>query len=197
MTRNKTNNASAFTLMRKASQGFTLMRKASQGFTLIELLVVIAIIGVMASFTILSFSGSQEKVRDTQRRSDMQQYATLLEVYANRHNTLYPTRDPTDGVYLTGSSIPIYRLCNALGISSNCLADPNYPATHPWGYNYTVTNDGRSYVLVGHLERAVDSRHGAVGPGHIFICSNGEIKEQTYDPDPPGSPDPPAGVCPS
>jgi len=50
------------------------------GFTLIELLVVISIIGILASLTLVSYTGAQKQTRDTQRRSDLNQYRNACQL---------------------------------------------------------------------------------------------------------------------
>lgn len=51
------------------------------GFTLIELLVVIVIIGILASFTITTYSSYQQRGRDTQRKFDLRNLQASLEQY--------------------------------------------------------------------------------------------------------------------
>src|SRR3989344_2808556 len=156
----------------------------NSGFTLIELILVIAIIGVMAGFIVIQFNNPRALAKDNQRKSDIAQYALLIEDYANRNNGRYPV--------VTGTSVPIQNLCNALGISK-CYADPDYPSTHQWGHNYTSDASGTKYVLVAHLEKANEG--GLQRPGHFFRCSSGKVIEERYD-GPGGSPDPSNGGCP-
>ena len=66
------------------------------GFTLIELLIVIAILGALSAAVMFTFRGARSSARDTQRKSDIKQYQTAVEQYANRNNSLYPLRDATN-----------------------------------------------------------------------------------------------------
>jgi len=60
------------------------------GFTLIELLVVISIIGILASIAMVSYSGTQKQTRDTQRKSDLNQYRNALQTFASANDGNYP-----------------------------------------------------------------------------------------------------------
>ncbi|CAN5158326.1 hypothetical protein BH11PAT1_BH11PAT1_3180 [soil metagenome] len=62
-----------------------------KGFTLIELLVVIAIIGILAAVTLAAIDpfGQFKKARDAQRKSDLKQIQTALELY-NQDVGSYP-----------------------------------------------------------------------------------------------------------
>ncbi len=60
------------------------------GFTLIELLIVMAILGALASIVVLTFPAATERARDSNRKSDMSQYRTALETFANANNGFYP-----------------------------------------------------------------------------------------------------------
>ena len=51
------------------------------GFTIIELLVVMAVIGILATIMIVSYSGIQQRSRDSQRDSDVTQIKMALEKY--------------------------------------------------------------------------------------------------------------------
>jgi prepilin-type N-terminal cleavage/methylation domain-containing protein len=64
----------------------------NRGFTLIELLVVIAIISILAGVIGSTFSSSQRRGRDAQRKSDLQNIAHALELYYNDYNK-YPSAD--------------------------------------------------------------------------------------------------------
>ncbi len=52
-----------------------------KGFTLIELLVVISVIGMLATFLLASFRSTQQRARDSQRKSDLKEVKTALALY--------------------------------------------------------------------------------------------------------------------
>lgn len=79
-----------FTLLKKASKrserGFKLtkaLKRTESAFTLIELLVVMAILGILATVAIASFTSSQMKARDAQRKSDLKAVAGAVELFYN------------------------------------------------------------------------------------------------------------------
>lgn len=61
-----------------------------KGFTLVELLVVIAIIGTLVTIALVSFRSSQARARDAQRKSDLKQVGSALELYYSDYGE-YPT----------------------------------------------------------------------------------------------------------
>ena len=124
-----------------------------KGFTLIELLVVISIIGILASLTLVSFSGSQKQTRDTERRSDLGQYRNALENYAASNSGIYPTAAAGD----------ITSVCNGTDGAlddylASCPADPN--GTDQYQY-YSLA--GSEYVIWADLETS----------DFWQVCSNG------------------------
>jgi prepilin-type N-terminal cleavage/methylation domain-containing protein/prepilin-type processing-associated H-X9-DG protein len=66
-------------------------RHASRGFTLIELLVVIAIIAILAAILFPVFSKAREKARATTCASNQRQIAVSIQMWAQDHNSKYPT----------------------------------------------------------------------------------------------------------
>jgi len=64
-------------------------RKFRSGFTLVELLVVIAILGILVTVGLVSFRTSQIRGRDAQRKSDLKQLASALELYYSDYG-VYP-----------------------------------------------------------------------------------------------------------
>lgn len=66
------------------------MRK---GFTLVELLVVISIIGVLVTIALTSFRSSQMRGRDAERKSDLKQISSSLELFFSDYGK-YPDADP-------------------------------------------------------------------------------------------------------
>lgn len=129
------------------------------GFTLIELLVVISIIGILVSLASVSYTRSQKQARDTRRKSDLRQYQTALENYANNNNGLYPNVDFSN-------------LCSTLGMT-NC---PNDPSGGSNTYYYSYKSDDRSvYSLRANLEAYSTYQYWVV-------CSNGKSGETNTAP---------------
>jgi type II secretion system protein G len=51
-----------------------------KGFTLIELLIVITILGILAGITMVSYGGTQERSRDSRRKTDLDAIKKALEL---------------------------------------------------------------------------------------------------------------------
>lgn len=132
------------------------MKNQKSGFTLIELLVVISIIGILASLTLVSYTGAQKQTRDTQRRSDLNQYRNSLENYASANSGLYPLSiSSING--LCGEGKP---LDSSFIVS--CPIDPLNTGDYAYGFFSSAAGD--SYVIYGGLETG----------GFWEICSNGK-----------------------
>ena len=134
---------------------------SKRGFTLIELLVVISIIGILAGLTLSSYSGAQKQARDSQRRSDLNQYRNSLEVYAGANNLKYPS-------YITAGYSAVTMCENKLtNMMSSCPADPTTP-TYVYYYisdgtgSGTVT--GTQFILSATMETG----------GYWEVCSTGK-----------------------
>ncbi|HUS52051.1 MAG TPA: type II secretion system protein [Candidatus Bathyarchaeia archaeon] len=129
------------------------MKKAKKGFTLIEMLVVISIIGILAALTLVSYSGAQKQARDTERRSDLNQYRNGLESFAASKNGAYPVGSAVGDICGTGLDLE--------GYLATCPTDP----TGGTGYGYQYqSDDGSSYTLWGLLETGL----------YWKICSSGQ-----------------------
>lgn len=149
---------------------------------MIELLVVISIIGILASIGLVSFSGAQKQARDSQRKSDLKQYQSSLEIFANKNNGLFPSRINVSGAVASSA------LCNDLGLTS-CPEDPRNAEDSTFIYRYQSNGTGASmadatdYVLWGKIENAATTTYWV-------NCSNGNVGTVTAGIPPTG------GSCP-
>jgi general secretion pathway protein G len=78
------------------------------GFTLIELLIVIVIIGILSTLVIANFVGVRARARDAQRKTDLAQIRTALQLYYSDEGA-YPgwnggTNSPSCGLSFSGST---------------------------------------------------------------------------------------------
>lgn len=70
-------------------------KRSASGFTLIELLVVIAIISILTGLVGSNFIRSRVRARDTERRSNLKDIQTALELYLNDHGQYPPSTIPS------------------------------------------------------------------------------------------------------
>ena len=68
-----------------------------KGFTLVELLIVMVILGILTTIVAASFRSSQEKARDTRRKSDLAAVADAVELYFNDTGE-YPQDDGSGNI---------------------------------------------------------------------------------------------------
>jgi prepilin-type N-terminal cleavage/methylation domain-containing protein len=156
------------------------IKNYKSGFTLVELMVAIVVMAVLATLSYSSFTGAQKQARDSQRRSDLNQYKIALENYANSNNGKY--------VGLTVSapySIHSNNLCSATTTTysllaftnDTCLIDPKqtdsseHQCNSDTDYNYCYAEDGvingataDNYLLFSKMETG----------GFWVVCSTGK-----------------------
>ena len=66
------------------------LKKRQSGFTIVELLIVIVVIGILATLVIVTFTGIQQKARNSQRQTDINALDSHLEAYYAQ-NGVYPS----------------------------------------------------------------------------------------------------------
>src|SRR6185437_12535445 len=89
--------------------------KNQQGFTIVELLIVIVVIGILATLVIVTFSGIQQKARNTKRQTDINAIDSTVEAYFAQ-NGYYPT--------LANMNDSTFRTANLKGFDPAALQDP-------------------------------------------------------------------------
>lgn len=135
----------------------TLNRK-QQGFTIVELLIVIVVIGILAALVITTFTGIQQKARNTERTTDIKAIHGQVEAYY-ASNGRYPT--------LANLNDANWRALNMKGLDSEALKDPKgaastlaaTPAANVFSYAVTpgtcdngAAGDCTGYTLTATLE---------------------------------------------
>lgn len=139
------------------------------GFTLIELLIVVVIIGILSSLFTANFIGVRQKGRDAQRKSDLRQVQSALELYrADQGN--YPD-SISCGLSLTAGSPTVTYMqkipCDPLNSAPNI---------------YILTSSSSTYQLVACLENSNDGqRDDNNGLINNAACVNGS-KSYTLTP---------------
>jgi general secretion pathway protein G len=115
------------------------LKRKQAGFTIVELLIVIIVIGILATLVITTFTGIQQKARNTKRQTDINAIQGQVEAYY-ASNGKYPT--------LADLNDATWRSTNMKGLDPNALQDPKgsaqtlVAAPVANSYAYAVTVDG-------------------------------------------------------
>jgi type II secretion system protein G len=115
------------------------IRTKQQGFTIVELLIVIVVIGILAALVITTFTGIQQKARNTERTTDIKAIHGQVEAYYAQ-NGKYPT--------LANLNDSTWRTTNMKGLDSEALKDPKgsaqtlvaSPAANSYSYAVTASD---------------------------------------------------------
>lgn len=125
---------------------------------IVSILMLLATIGLFVALVASSFSGVQQKARDTERETDIQSIHAQLEAYYSQHG-FYPS--------LSNLNDGSFRKSNLKGLSESALQTPNFSSSvllstpSENGYSYQTTprdcnNDTEqkclSYTLIAILE---------------------------------------------
>lgn len=113
--------------------------KRQQGFTIVELLIVIVVIGILAALVITTFTGIQQKARNTERQTDIKALHGQVEAYYAQQGK-YPT--------LANLNDGTWRTANMKGLDAEALKDPKgaaqtlvaAPAESAYAYAVTASD---------------------------------------------------------
>ena len=137
-------------------------KSKQQGFTIVELLIVIVVIGILAALVITTFTGIQQKARNTERTTDIKAIQGQVEAYYAQ-NGKYPT--------LANLNDSAFRSSNMKGLDPEALKDPKGTAqtlvatAGANNYSYVVSPTGcdngsggdcSGYTLTATYEGTVD-----------------------------------------
>lgn len=136
-----------------------------KGFTIVELLIVIVVIGILAALVITTFTGIQQKARNTERETDIKALQGQIEAYfaqngkypslANMQDLAVPSgwvktnmkgldfeaqRDPKGAI---GQAVQGAAGASQYGyVTTPAACDNAAPATDCSGYTLTATYEG-------------------------------------------------------
>ena len=137
------------------------MQKA---FTLIELLVVVAIIAILSALTLPNYMAARERMRDTQRKSDLKQIQKALEVY-RQDNSAYPA----DNSFLKNSS-----WTNAGTGTVYLNKVPTDPLKSTYYYYYQLDSvNAYNYAMYACLENMADADMNIISCPSNFAAISG------------------------
>jgi len=122
------------------------LKNKSKGFTIVELLIVIVVIAILATLVIVTFTGIQQKARDSQRQTDINALDSHLEAYFAQ-NGYYPT--------LLDMQTPAFISANMKGLDPQALIDPKGSSSAT--LVGTATTSAYGYTTTGCTTTAVSS----------------------------------------
>jgi prepilin-type N-terminal cleavage/methylation domain-containing protein len=113
------------------------LKNRSKGFTIVELLIVIVVIAILATLVIVTFTGIQQKARDSQRQTDINAVDSHVEAYYAQNGT-YPT-----AAMLNDAT---WRAANMKGLDAEALKDPKASGADIGSATATATTLQYGYV---------------------------------------------------
>lgn len=154
----------------------SIIIRKSGGFTLVELLISIAIISVLTSLIMANFIGIRQRARDAQRKSDVRQIQSALELYRADQGS-YPASLPGCKNQFTSPNGSVVYM-------KNIPCDPLHPNYYYGGnYFYSSTSgcdSGFTPQTGYHVQVCLENKNDSEGrsesfggcPTQYFLCTD-------------------------
>ena len=149
------------------------IQRNQRGFTIVELLIVIVVIGILAGLVITTFTGIQQRARNTERETDVKAIHGQVEAYYAQ-NGKYPT--------LANLNDSTWRAANMKGLDAEALKDPKgtaqtlvaAPAANDYAYAVFMSDGTTACTNVadGTADCAVYTLTGTKEGGGVYSKSN-------------------------
>lgn len=156
-TRNKKQtiwNLNHWDLFVSWKMGFGILRE--DAFTLIELLIVVAIIGILSALLMTNFIGIRQRARDAQRKSDIRQMQSALELYRSDVGS-YPSPGGSNTLNATACPTPSAFAANGTTYMQQTPCDPLASSGYYNSGSYYYSSNGSTYTLAACLENTADT----------------------------------------
>ena len=122
--------------------------RTSPGFTIIELLVVIVIIGILATISVISFNGIQQRAASTVLISDLKNASAQLEIakydnyeqYQATTDGLNPSPGTTFEYTSTGATYCLSAVSDRVGATTYYISSTNLSITSGLCPGHTAPN---------------------------------------------------------
>lgn len=131
--------------------------RLARGFTLLEIIIAISLIAFFVTLPILAYSNYLKKTRDTQRKNSVNQIQSALEQY-RANNGKYPPNETWKDVLVAQGYLPSIPVDPFDGQGVTDEAGVYY------GFDYSASPDGQSYLLSARLEE--NERSSASAPAN-------------------------------
>jgi len=145
------------------THGHSIKRRDLTGFTLIELLVVIAIISVLAGLLVANFVGVRQRGRDAQRKSDLRQIQSALELHRSDNGNYFSTLPSCGSAFTVGSVTYMQKI----------PCDPSVET------DYVFSSTGITYTIYACLENANDQDRDADDGQAGDLCAGAGVVSYT------------------
>ena len=131
------------------------LKNKSKGFTIVELLIVIVVIGILATLVIVTFTGIQQKARDSKRKTDLNALDSHAEAFYASYG-FYPTLADLQ----TSSFLSTYMK----GFDPGALTDPKggaiAAATTSSAYGYVASGTNCTNTTATTITNSVPQDNG-------------------------------------
>lgn len=135
------------------------------GFTIVELLIVVVVIGILAAITIVAYSGMQNRGKDAQTDSSINQLKKALEIYMADESVYPPACSAGDNAGCNTSFLGSYLVPKYLSILPSTSVNLSY-VRGTGGQSYAILID---YVSKADCKTGVNINTGWWGVG-VPVC---------------------------
>lgn len=158
-----------------------MLKFKQKGFTLLELLLVIALIAILSTFVIATGRESFKRGRDTQRKSDIKNVASALDIFYSDYG-IYPASDGAGAILacpysaITSSGTPCVWGTSEFSDDQGTIYFNRLPTdpdeSQSYYYEPSATQD--SFVIYTDLEIEGDADSAKLG------CTGGTCSGHDY-----------------